>query len=83
MEPEQRARVDEWVALVSDALGVDAPDAYGPILDVAKYAAHQVERPSAPITAYLVGLAVARGADAQKSADVVKRLADDWAARQQ
>jgi hypothetical protein len=83
MDPEQQARVDEWVALVSAELGVSAPAVYGPILDVAKYAAHQVERPSAPITAYLVGLAVAGGADAEQSAEVIRRLAAEWEARQQ
>jgi hypothetical protein len=81
MEPDQQARVEEWVGIVSEALGVTAPSDYGPILDVAKYAAHQVERPSAPITAYLVGLAVAGGADAQRSAEIIKTLSDEWAAR--
>jgi hypothetical protein len=83
MDPDQQARVDEWVSMVAKARGVAAPVEYGPILDVAKYAAHQVERPSAPITAYLVGLAVASGADAQSSADVIKALSDEWAAREQ
>jgi hypothetical protein len=81
MEADQQARVEEWVGIVSEALGVTAPNDYGPILDVAKYAAHQVERPSAPITAYLVGLAVAGGADAQRSAEIIKSLSDEWAAR--
>lgn len=81
MEPDQQARVEEWVGIVSEALGVTAPGDYGPILDVAKYAAHQVERPSAPITAYLVGLAVAGGADAKRSAEIIKALSDEWAAR--
>ena len=82
MEPDQQARVDEWVGIVSEALGVTAPSEYGPILDVAKFAAHQVERPSAPVTAYLVGLAVAGGADAQRCAEVIKVLSDEWAARE-
>ena len=33
------------------------------ILDVARHAAHEVERPAAPITTYLMGMAVARGGD--------------------
>ena len=82
MEPDQQARVEEWVGIVSEALGVTAPSEYGPILDVAKFAAHQVERPSAPVTAYLVGLAVAGGADAQRCAEVIKVLSDEWAARE-
>jgi hypothetical protein len=82
MDPDQQARVDEWVGIVSEALGVTAPSEYGPILDVAKYAAHQVERPSAPVTAYLVGLAVAGGADAQRCAEVIKVLSEEWAARE-
>ena len=33
------------------------------VLDLARDVAHQVLRPGAPVTAYLLGLAVGRGAD--------------------
>ncbi len=31
------------------------------VLDLARVAAHQVERPAAPLTAFMLGLAVGRG----------------------
>ncbi len=48
------------------------------ILDVAKDAAHGVQRPAAPVTTYLLGLAVARGADPAQTAAAISRLADGW-----
>lgn len=45
------------------------------ILDLAKDAAHSVARPAAPVTAYLLGFAVARGADPHRAAESLRRLA--------
>lgn len=45
------------------------------ILDVAKDAAHSVARPAAPITAYLLGIAVGEGADPVNAAEAISRLA--------
>lgn len=50
----------EWTAQLCDALSLDLefePDA---ILDLARDAAHQVERPAAPLTTFLVGYAAAK-----------------------
>lgn len=42
------------------------------LLDLARDAAHQIERPAAPLTTYLVGVAVGRGASlAEATAQVV------------
>lgn len=49
------------------------------ILDLAKDAAHSIARPAAPVTAYLVGIAVGRGADPVEAAAVVAALARDQA----
>jgi hypothetical protein len=54
--------LDQWMTTVCDALGIEVPGS-GPILDLARDVAHGVLRPAAPVTAYLVGLAVGRGAD--------------------
>ena len=43
------------------------------MLDLARDVAHQVLRPGAPVTAYLLGLAVGRGAD---PADAAARLSE-------
>ncbi len=70
--------MNEWVAAVSAALdieaGVDAPA----ILDVARDAAHAVERPAAPVTTYLMGYAVAKGMTAEEAAERISTLARDW-----
>jgi len=45
------------------------------ILDLAKDAAHSVVRPAAPLTTYLLGIAVGRGADPAEAASAVAALA--------
>ena len=61
-----------------DALALDVEVDVDTILDVARDAAHNVERPAAPITTYLLGAAVARGADPAEAAAAVSRLAAQW-----
>jgi hypothetical protein len=55
--------LDEWTAYVSAALGVP-PEALDRdlVLDLARDSAHRVARPAAPLTTYLAGVAVGRGA---------------------
>jgi hypothetical protein len=48
------------------------------ILDMARDVAHGVDRPAAPLTAYLLGLAVARGDDLEASAAKISELAAGW-----
>lgn len=67
-----------WADRVIAELGL--PDAVDEstlqlILDLARDAAHGVARPAAPLTTYLLGLAVARGADATDAAARITRLA--------
>lgn len=69
--------LDQWTAAVCADLGVDRPDAKA-ILDLARDVAHAVDRPAAPLTAYLVGVAVGRGLDPQNAMARVRRLAADW-----
>lgn len=45
------------------------------ILDLARDVAHNVARPGAPLTAFLLGVAVGRGAEVQRTAEVLQRLA--------
>ncbi|MDQ3457112.1 MAG: DUF6457 domain-containing protein [Actinomycetota bacterium] len=47
------------------------------ILDVARDAAHGVARPAAPLTTYLLGIAVGRGADPVTTAQQITTLALD------
>lgn len=45
------------------------------VLDLARDAAHSVARPAAPLTTYLLGVAVGQGADPEAAAAVLSRLA--------
>ena len=54
--------MDQWTAAVCADLGLDASDAdFRAVLDLTRDVAHGVARPAAPLTAYLVGVAVGRG----------------------
>jgi hypothetical protein len=64
--------LNAWVARAAVEIGLEASDIpTGLVLDLARDVAHQVLRPGAPVTAYLMGVAVGRGAD---PADVAARL---------
>jgi hypothetical protein len=72
----------DWIDELSDVLDVDAEIDEGLVLDLAKVVAHAVERPAAPVTAYLLGLAAgAQGADAETVEALASRaqaLAEGW-----
>ncbi|MQA04040.1 MAG: molybdopterin-guanine dinucleotide biosynthesis protein [Streptosporangiales bacterium] len=66
----------EWSRLCSAELGLDVALEKADvdrILDLARDAAHQVARPAAPLTTFLLGVAVGRGAD---PADAAARLTE-------
>ena len=80
---EEDRDMQEWVDAVREALGVDVALDIDAILDVARDAAHGVDRPAAPVTTYLLGAAVAGGADAGQAAAVIGELARGWGTRDQ
>lgn len=51
----------EWIDEIADSLGVNKSPAVGELLDVTRDVAHDVNRPAAPLTLYLIGLAVGAG----------------------
>jgi Domain of unknown function (DUF6457) len=69
--------LDEWTTAVRTALDLDAVES-GPVLRVARDVAHGVTRPAAPLTAYLLGVAVGRGADPKQAAETVTDLVRSW-----
>jgi Domain of unknown function (DUF6457) len=69
--------LDDWIAAVREELNVDPVDT-GLVLDLARDVAHGVARPAAPLTTYLLGLAVGRGADPRQAAAAVTALAAAW-----
>lgn len=75
------SRLDDWVTEACAELALDPGDVdTAVVLDLARDVAHNVLRPAAPITAYLLGLAVGRGADPGQASAAVSALAARWAA---
>ena len=73
------SELDSWVAAAASELGLDpAVIDVTQVLDVARDVAHQVIRPGAPVTAYLMGVAVGRGADPAEVAGRLQALALGW-----
>lgn len=64
-----------WLAQAAAAL--ELPDTVDQrlLLDLARDVAHGVARPAAPLTTYVLGLAVGAGADLAESAAILSRLA--------
>jgi uncharacterized protein DUF6457 len=76
------ATLDEWTVETSQALGLPGTDLDPTlVLDLARQVAHEVARPAAPLTAYLVGVAVGRGMAAAEAVLVVTELVRRWATR--
>jgi hypothetical protein len=74
------SELDDWTAAVCAALDLGGrADEQALVLDVARDVAHGVVRPAAPIGAYLLGLAVGRGADPAQVAAKIVALANGWA----
>lgn len=74
-------QMDRWLIAARAELGLDAEQIPTTlVLDLARDVAHRVLRPGAPVTAYLLGLAVGRGADPAESAAKLTALARDWTA---
>ncbi|QVQ53950.1 molybdopterin-guanine dinucleotide biosynthesis protein [Spiractinospora alimapuensis] len=70
--------LQEWTQRVNAELGMAdelAKDDIDRLLAVARDAAHSVARPAAPLTTYLLGVAVGRGADPVETAELLQRLA--------
>ena len=70
--------MDEWIDAVRQELGLDSAVDIDVILDVARVAAHNVARPAAPVTTFLLGVAAAGGADVADAARRIEALASGW-----
>lgn len=77
--------LEEWARLACAELGMDdrlVKSDVDRILDLARDAAHSIARPAAPLTTYLLGLAVGRGADPDIVASHLSALAQSHASEQ-
>jgi hypothetical protein len=70
--------LEDWTDAVRLGLNLDADLDETLVLDLAREAAHGVARPAAPITTFLFGVAVARGADPRATAEKIIELARGW-----
>lgn len=68
----------DWTDAVALELGLEPGLDRTLLLDLARDAAHGVARPAAPLTTYLLGLAVGRGADPVEAAGRLSALAAQW-----
>lgn len=72
--------LEQWTTELAAALdlevrGLDRGVDIAGVLDLARLAAHEVARPAAPVTTFLAGFALARGATLEQVAEIVARLA--------
>jgi len=75
------SRLDEWTEALCAELGIDPPgDSQRTVLDLARIVAHAIDRPAAPVTAFLAGMAVGQGRPLGDIAAAVRRLVADWPA---
>ena len=77
--------LNQWTVVVRQVLatdlGVEIPEAdIQVLLDVARDAAHAVDRPAAPVTTFLLGYAVAKAGDEHlaTAAATLQRLSAEW-----
>jgi Domain of unknown function (DUF6457) len=73
--------LDDWTEAACAELGLD-PQVINQktVLNLARVAAHKVDRPAAPLTAYLLGVAVGRGAPLAETAAKLQQLGQGWPA---
>lgn len=65
MSNESADRWQEWVDKAAAAVGVDAGQVdIGAIHELTKVIAHEVDRPLAPVSSFMLGLAIGQQADA-------------------
>jgi len=67
-----------WIDAVCAELNLPSDVKTDLILDVARVAAHNVERPAAPVTTFLLGILVGRGMDVSEAAAKIQDLAATW-----
>lgn len=71
--------MEAWTAAVCAELALDPGEVDRDlILAMTKDVAHGVARPAAPLTAFIAGLAVGRGADPRTTMDRITARAKEW-----
>jgi hypothetical protein len=76
-DPEVMARMHAWLHVVEQEVGLDASllsALESSLLELISDVAHGPSRPGAPLTAFLVGVGVGRGADGPVLIERVREL---------
>ena len=77
----------DWIDELCDALDIETEFDESLVLDLARDAAHNVERPAAPITTYLLGFAAAQQdagpEELERLAAAATQLAEKWGGDEQ
>lgn len=78
--------LDNWLAAAATELGLDADTVeIATVLDVARDVAHGVARPAAPLSTFLLGVAVGQADDPRAAleqyANRITSLAETWESR--
>ncbi|MFI6583357.1 NTP transferase domain-containing protein [Embleya sp. NPDC050493] len=69
--------LEEWTEAVKQELGIELDVDIAALLDMTRVAAHNVQRPAAPLTSFLVGYAAAsRGGGAAAVAEALRQAQD-------
>ena len=72
----------DWIDELCDVLDIDAEIDEGLVLDLARTVAHTVERPAAPVTTFLLGLAAGSGTASPERVEALaaraQALAEGW-----
>jgi Domain of unknown function (DUF6457) len=72
--------LDDWIDAACAELGIDRGEVeVRAVLDLARDVAHQVDRPAAPVTSFLLGLAVGAGLPLPEAVSRLSALAAAWA----
>jgi hypothetical protein len=78
----EAVNLHDWIDELCDVLDVEAEIDEGLVLDLARVAAHNVERRSAPITTYLLGFAAGSSGANPEAVELLagkaQRLAEGW-----
>ena len=71
--------LDRWIDAACGELGIDRASVdERVILDLARDAAHRVDRPAAPVTTFLAGVAVGNGHSMSDVASLLTALTERW-----
>lgn len=76
--------LEQWLQVACAELGIDPASVdLRAVLDLTRDVARGVDRPAAPVTAYLLGVAVGRGMPAAEGTARLTGLAGTWASGRQ